>query len=118
MENSINNGNEYQKVAKNIRPYIQKIEEMKDSYIQFLDTYSEFDKNVKLMWISDIKEFYYLLFTIFQILLKKKEINQKTFQTTYSMYINAQSKYAQVISELKEFKEEKTIETKQQMEEN
>ena len=99
---------ENNKIAKRIwkiRDIIQDLEVIKDEIIKFLQNLEDLDENMKEVWISDAKEFYYNTVAAWEMLKTASEGNEKRLDSSKGFLYAAQSRLAQSTSELETFKD-------------
>ncbi|GAH36417.1 unnamed protein product, partial [marine sediment metagenome] len=95
---------------KNIRDYIQELEDIKEGIIHFLNTRKKLDKVTKNLWISDVKDFYYNTLSAWDMLnsayFPENFVILKYLDNSKNYLHLARGQLAKSISELKFYKEE------------
>jgi hypothetical protein len=83
-----------------IREYISKLEKVKDEIIEYLATRIDPDDSIRNLWTADMKECYYSIVAAWQMLSSAAESNRQ-FQDSAGNFLKAaESRLAQVNSEL------------------
>ncbi|UCC19243.1 MAG: hypothetical protein JSV62_14245 [Promethearchaeota archaeon] len=83
--------------------YIQKIEDLKDNIIEYLNYLTKLDDTTKNLWISDIKEFYYNLSSAWM------KLEHKNLEDSKNFLYGARNLLSKIISELKIFQNENSL---------
>ena len=105
--NSMEDNNKFKEEIWKIRDLIQKLEDIKDEIIKYLNSKKELDDSTKSMWISDAKEFYYNTVSSWEMLRAASEGKIKYLDSAKNFLFGAKSRLAQSMSEIKYFKEKK-----------
>ncbi|MFX0142218.1 MAG: hypothetical protein ACFFDN_51745, partial [Candidatus Hodarchaeota archaeon] len=105
--NSMEENNKFKEEIWKIRDLIQKLEDVKDEIIKYLNSQKELDDSTKRMWISDAKEFYYFTVSSWEMLRAASEGKAKYLDSSKNFLSGAKSRLAQSMSEIKYFKEKK-----------
>jgi len=66
----------------NIRNYIQKLEDIKDEIIDYLNLLKELDDLNRNLWISDVKELYYNTVSAWEMLRPTRKIEFKNIDNS------------------------------------
>ncbi|MFW9781381.1 MAG: hypothetical protein ACFFFB_03765 [Candidatus Heimdallarchaeota archaeon] len=85
-----------------IRVYIQKVEDIKDDIINYLNSLKKLDDPTRNIWISDVKEFYFNLVSSWEMLRTGtvRELNKKNIDNSKSFLYAAQNRLSQIRSQL------------------
>jgi hypothetical protein len=83
-----------------IREYISGLERIKNEIIQYLGTRTDLDDSIRNVWTSDTKECYYSIVAAWQMLSSAVERNSQFQDSARTFLKAAESRLAQVKSEL------------------
>ncbi|UCH98488.1 MAG: hypothetical protein JSV88_17025 [Candidatus Aminicenantes bacterium] len=99
MENRKNQSAAKERTWK-IREYISGLEKVKDEIIEYLATGTELAESNRNLWTADIKECYYSIVAAWQMLSSSTENNSQFQDSARNFLKAAESRLAQVSSEL------------------
>jgi hypothetical protein len=99
MENKKNQFAAKERIWK-IREYISGLERVKDEIIEYLATRSDLGDSTRNLWVSDTKECYYNIVAAWQMVSSAVERNRQFQDSARNFLKDAQSRLAQVKSEL------------------
>ena len=105
-ENNCNTNN----TQISIKNHIQKLENVKNEIIDFLDTREKLKDSEKRLWIADIKEAYYCIFAAMEMLTAAKKEKEEYLKACDNFLEKAKSHMELSASELRRFDDEKAIE--------
>ncbi|MHA2399278.1 MAG: hypothetical protein ACXADU_10380 [Promethearchaeota archaeon] len=87
-----------------IRVYIQPLEDIKDSIINYLENLKELDKSTRSIWISDVKGFYYNVVSAWEMLRTTTEdLKVESLEKSKLFLYNAKSLLTKIVSQLNIF---------------
>lgn len=92
----------------NIRNYIQKLEDIKDEIIDYLNLLKELDDLNRNLWISDVKELYYNTVSAWEMLRPTRKIEFKNIDNSKGFLYVARNLLSKIVSELKIFQNDKS----------
>jgi hypothetical protein len=93
----------------NIRNHFIKIEEIQEEIINYLEYLKELDDTTKKLWISDVKEFYYNVFSALDLLNPNLKLGEKEIGSSKSYLYTARNILSKLVSELKIFENNKSL---------
>ncbi len=92
----------------NVRDYVQQIENIKEDIIKYLINLKELDNSTKELWISDVKDFYYYIYSGWEILETNLKLDKKDIESSKNFLYTARNLLSKIISQLKIFKNNKS----------
>ncbi|MFW9821147.1 MAG: hypothetical protein ACFFE5_16200 [Candidatus Thorarchaeota archaeon] len=96
-----------EKILK-IRNHLIEIKEIKEEIINYLNNLKKLDDTTKNLWISDIKELYYNVFTALEFLNPNLKLGKEEIVSSKNNLYTARNLLSKIISELKIFKNNKS----------
>lgn len=104
----IGENNKLKEKIWNIRNYIQKLEDIKDDIIEYLNFLKELDDSTRNLWISDVKDFYYNTVSALEMLRPTTKIEFKNIENSKDFLYVARNFLSKIISELRIFQNDKS----------
>jgi len=117
MENKKNQSAAKERTWK-IREYISGLEKVKDEIIEYLGTLSDLDDSTRNLWTGDTKECYYSIAAAWQMLSSQTKNNNRFLDSAGNFLKAAESRLAQVSSELTSLDTKEARCLKQEVEES
>ena len=93
----------------NVLKYLKEIEEIKEDIINYLIYLKELDESTKKIWISDVNEFYYYIYSAWEILKPNLKLERKDIESSKDFLYSARNRLSKIISQLKIFKNKNKI---------
>jgi hypothetical protein len=93
----------------NIRNHFIKIEEIQEEILNYFNYLKELDDTTKKLWISDVKEFYYNVFSALDLLNPNLTLGEKEIDSSKNYLYAARNILSKIMSELKIFKNNSSL---------